>query len=120
MDKCNVPLQNFSGQTELSDLAGLLSQSQLNISNDSGGTHISAASGKPKVCILGGGHFGRFVPYLECTGQTNKLEVVFHQMPCNGRNWECIYPLKKNEPAPCITNISVDAVWEKVKPLLPS
>ena len=78
MDKCNVPLQNFSGQTELSDLAGLLSQSQLNINNDSGGTHISAASGKPKVCILGSGHFGRFVPYLECTGQTNKLEVVFH------------------------------------------
>ena len=98
----------------------VVSQSQLNISNDSGGTHILAASGKPKVCILGGGHFGRFVPYLECTGQTNKLEVVFHQMPCNGRNWECIYPLKKNEPAPCITNISVDAVWEKVKPLLSS
>ena len=86
----------FSGQTELSNLAGLLSQSQRNISNDSGGIHISAASEKLKVCILGGGNFGRFVPYLECTGQTNKLEVVFRQMPCNGCNWDRIYSLKKN------------------------
>tara|TARA_B100001750_G_scaffold139590_1_gene111164 strand:+ start:461 stop:565 length:105 start_codon:yes stop_codon:yes gene_type:complete len=29
-------------------------------------------------------------------------------------------PIEKKEPAPSITNISVDAVREKVKPLLPS
>ena len=60
----------------------------------------------------------RFVPYPECPGQTNKREVVFYKMPSYGCNWESIYPLKKNEPAPCVANISVDAVWEKVKPLL--
>ena len=62
----------------------------------------------------------RFVPYPECPGQTNKREVVFYKMPCYGCNGECIYTLKNNEPAPGITNISVNAVWEKVKPLLPS
>ena len=46
------------------------------------------------------------------------VEVVFHEMPCFGCNWECIYSLKNNEAAPCIASISVDAVWKKIKPLL--
>jgi len=116
---CNAPLQNYAGQTTLSELACLLVKSQILISNETGTAHIANAVGTPTVCILGGGHFGRFAPYPELSGQTNRLEVVFHEMSCYGCNWECIYPLKKNEPAPCITNISVDAVWEKVKPLLP-
>jgi hypothetical protein len=29
-----------------------------------------------------------------------------------------VYPLQTNESAPCVSNISVDAVWEKVVPLL--
>ena len=110
----------MAGKTELTELSGLLSLSQLTISNDTGAVHLAAAIGTPMVCILGGGHFGRFVPYPKLSGQTNSLKVVYHKMPCYGCNWECIYPLKKNEPAPCITKISVDAVWEKVKPLLPS
>ena len=120
LNQCDVPLQNMAGQTELTDLAGLLSQSQLAISNDSGAAHISAAVGTPTVCISGGGHFGRFVPYPELPGQTNHLEVVYHKMPCYGCNWECVYTIKEGESAPCITNVSVDAVWEKVKPLLTS
>ncbi len=118
LNQCDVPLKNMAGQTELTDLAGLLSQSQLAISNDSGAAHISAAIGTPTVCILGGGHFGRFVPYPELPGHTNHLEVVYHKMSCYGCNWECVYTIKEGESAPCITNVSVDAVWEKVKPLI--
>jgi hypothetical protein len=69
---------------------------------------------------VGGGHFGRFVPYPDLPGQTNNLKEVFHKMPCYGCNWKCIYPINEGEPAPCIANISVDAVWEKVVPLLTS
>ena len=108
----------MSGQTTLWELAGLLRQSRLTISNDTGAVHIASAVGTPTVCILGGGHFGRFVPYPELAGQTNYLKVVFHKMPCYGCNWECVYHIKEGEPAPCISNISVDAVWNEVKSLL--
>ena len=120
LEQSDVPLQNLCGQTTLAELAGMLSQSRLTISNDTGVVYLSSAVGSLSVCIVGGGHFGRFVPYPDLPGQTNNLKEVFHKMPCFGCNWECIYPIKKGEPAPCIEKISVDAVWEKVIPLLTS
>jgi len=115
---CDAPLQNYTGQTTLSELTSLLVKSQILISNETGTAHIANAVGTPTVCILGGGHFGRFMPYPELSGKTNHLKVVFHEMACYGCNWDCVYPLKKNESTPCITNISVDSVWNEIKPLL--
>ena len=100
------------------DLAGLLSQSRLAISDDTRTTHIASAVRTPSVCILGGGHFGCFIPYPELSGQTNRLKVVYHKMPCYGYNLECVNLINKGEPASCISNISVGAVWNEVKSLL--
>mgnify|MGYP002000195472 FL=1 len=108
----------MSGQITLEDLAGLLSQSRLTISDFTRTTHMISAEETPSVCILGGGYVGRFVPYPELSGQINPINVVYHKMQCYVRNAECIYPLKEDEPAPCISNISADAVWNNVKPLL--
>ena len=33
------------------------------LSNDSGPAHLSIALGTPTVVVVGGGHFGSFVPY---------------------------------------------------------
>jgi len=118
LKQCDAPLQNFCGQTTLVELAGLLSQSRLTISNDTGVVYLSSAVGTLSVCILGGGHFRRFVPYPDLTGQTNHLKTVYHKMPCYGCNWVCIFPIIEGEPTPCISNISVGAVWSKVRPLL--
>jgi len=118
LKQCDAPLQNLCGQTTLVELAGLLSQSRLTISNDTGTVFLSSAVGTLSVCILGGGHFGRFVPYPDLPGQTNHLKTVSHKMPCYGCNWECIFPIIKGEPTPCISKISVGAVWKQLKPLL--
>jgi FkbM family methyltransferase len=115
---CDVPLENYAGRTTLKQLALLLAKSKILISNETGTAHIASAMGIPTVCILGGGHFGRFAPYPDLPGQTNYLKTVSHKMPCYGCNWECVYSLKKNEPAPCVSNISVDAVWEKVEKII--
>ena len=115
---CDAPLQNYAGQTTLSELTSLLAKSQILISNETGTVHIANAVGTPTVCILGGGHFGRFAPYPELSGQTNLLKVAYHKMPCYGCDWKCVYHIKEEDPAPCISNISVDAVWNEVKLLL--
>ena len=115
---CDAPLQNYTGRTTLSELTCLLAKSQILISNETGTAHIANAVGTPTVCILGGGHFGRFVPYPELSGKINNLKVVYHKMPCYGCDWKCVYHIKDEDPAPCISNISVDAVWNEVKILL--
>ena len=114
----DAPLQNLCGLTTLVELSGLLSQSRLTISNDTGVVYLSSAVGTSSVCIVGGGHFGRFVPYPDFPGQSNHLKTVYYRMPCYGCNWVCVFPVKKGEPKPCIENISVDAVWGTVRPLL--
>ncbi len=115
---CDAPLQNYTGRTTLSELTCLLAKSQILISNETGTAHIANAVGTPTVCILGGGHFGRFVPYPELSGKINNLKVVYYKMPCYGCDWKCVYHIKDEDPAPCISNISVDAVWNEVKILL--
>ena len=106
--------------TRLNELPVLLKCSRFVVSSETSAVHIAVAVNTPVICILGGAYFGRFLPYPELPKQKIVLETVSYSMPCYGCNGECIYPLKKNESAPCITNVSVDAVWEKVKPLLTS
>jgi ADP-heptose:LPS heptosyltransferase len=113
-----APLKNMSGKTELVELSELLNQSQLIITNDTGAAHISSALGTSTVCILGGGHFGRFIPYPDLPGQASNIKAVFHKMQCYGCNWECVYTYNDGEPAPCISNVSVDAVWQEVEKII--
>ena len=115
---CDAPLENYAGRTTLPELAWLLSKSQLLISNETGSAHTASAVGTPTVCILGGGHFERFAPYPDFPGQTKNFHSVYHKMACYGCNWECVYSLKKDEPAPCVSNINVDTVWKKVEKII--
>ena len=114
----DVPLE-WAG-TPLNELPKLLKHSKFLVSNDTSAVHIAVAVKTSVICILGGAYYGRFLPYPELPEKQFTLETVSYSMPCYGCNGDCIYPLKKNEPAPCVANISVDAVWEIVKPLLTS
>ena len=104
--------------TLLEELPQLLKYTRLMVSGETSAVYIAAAVETPVVCVLGGAYFGRFLPYPELTGQKFVLETVSYPMSCYGCNAKCVYPLQTNESAPCVSNISVDAVWEKVVPLL--
>ena len=106
--------------TMLDELPELLKYAKFVVSGETSAVVIAAALETPVICVLGGAYFGRFLPYPELTGQEIVLETVSYPMSCYGCNAKCVYPLKTNEPAPCLSNISVDAVWEKVVPLLTS
>ena len=106
--------------TPLDELPQLLKYSKFVVSGETSAVYIAAALDTPVICVLGGAYFGRFLPYPELTGKEIALETVSYPMSCYGCNAKCVYPLKKNEPAPCVSNIKVDAVWEKVLPLLTS
>ena len=104
--------------TLLDELPQLLKYTKFLVSGETSAVHIAAAVKTPVICVLGGAYFGRFLPYPELTGQEIVLETVSYPMSCYGCNAKCVYPLQINETPPCVSNISVDAVWEKVVPLL--
>lgn len=108
-DKLNVPFVNLAGKTSLPELAGVISRARLLISNDTSAIHIAAALTIPAVCILGGGHYGRFLPYPPELPGIKPL-VADHQMPCFNCNWVCSQEHDIKRPLPCIDKVSVQSV----------
>lgn len=104
------------GKTTVRELIGIISQAKLYIGNETGATHIASAVGCRAICIAGGGDFGYFVPYPEGLVDDNRPlpEVVCNKMDCFGCVWKCIYHVPEDKPAPCISSVSTDSVWEIV------
>ena len=104
--------------TRLDELPELLKYAKFLVSGETSAVYIAAAVRTPVVCILGGIDFGRFLPYPELDREEPVLKTVSYPMSCFSCNAKCIYPLQKGEPAPCITNVSVDAVWKEVEKII--
>jgi ADP-heptose:LPS heptosyltransferase len=58
-----VPLENLCGQTNLPELAALLGQASLLISNDTVAAHLAVQLGTPCLVVLMGENYGKFFPY---------------------------------------------------------
>jgi ADP-heptose:LPS heptosyltransferase len=110
---CGGQILNWAGRTDVSQLAAILSSAQFLLTNETSAAHIAAACGVPTICILGGGHYGRFMPYdVEHVDGRPLPHAVVHSMPCFGCNWNCIYEYSNGCPVPCIEKIGVNEVWE--------
>jgi ADP-heptose:LPS heptosyltransferase len=98
-----------AGKFTLRQLAALLSHSTLFIGNETGPVHIAIAMQTPTICILGGGHFGRYLPY----GNPALHRIVYHKMDCFNCNWRCKY-----NTTICIEQIGFQQVWAEANDLL--
>ncbi len=117
----NAPITDACGLTTLAELAGVIAGAKLTVTNDTSAAHLAAALRVPAVVVLGGGHFGRFLPYpAECEPANGNLRVAYHSMPCYHCNWRCIYSRQPDDPGPCITSVTVEDVWALVEPFLGS
>lgn len=121
LDCLNGNAINLAGETSLSGLTDLLRNAVLVLSNETSAVHIAAAAGTPVLCILGGGHFGRFLPYVVERQDPSRLmpRVVMQPMSCFGCNWNCIYPRESDGPVKCISDISVEEVWRMLREMVP-
>jgi ADP-heptose:LPS heptosyltransferase len=117
---CQATLVNLTGTTTLRELVDIITGAALLISNDTSAVHIACAVGTKSIAILGGGHYGRFLPYqVEVPCATPPPIVVHHPMDCFGCNWQCRYSTPANAPAPCVERVTADAVIAAIAPLLP-
>lgn len=108
--------ENLAGMTTLPELVEIVSSAQFVIANESAAGHIAAMHDTPSVVILGGGHFGRFMPYPDDAARDGALppECIFSAMECFGCNWKCKYRVKSGAAVPCIEQIGIERVWKVV------
>ncbi len=106
---------NLSSQTDIGTLAHILKHSLFYFGNDTGALHLASAVNTAAICIMGGGHFGRFFPY----GDLNQNRIVYDaSMPCKCDDWQCASSLKPDEEASCMKNITVEAAAKEINELL--
>lgn len=109
---------SLAGKTKLWELAELIRGSSFLVSNDTSASHIAAAVDTPSVCILGGGHFGRFHPYPEhLVG--NRPVAAFHKMPCFNCNWVCTQSADLSRSWPCVRTVAVEHVFNLIQTICP-
>ncbi len=106
---CKTTPCNLIGSTTLPQLAAVLRLCCLYVGSESGPLHLAMAVGTPTLCIMGGGHFGRFYPY----GDPNMHRMVFKHMDCYNCNWQCIH-----ESVRCIQEIPLERACEEASRLM--
>lgn len=115
----SAPLLNWCGRTTLPELAAIFLSAKLLLGNETSAVHLAEAVKLPTVCLLGGGHFGRFVPYtVEEDAKRPLMQTAVHKMECFGCDWRCIYKVPANKPQPCIEGIGVDDVCQMIRGIL--
>ena len=115
----DIPVVNMVGKTSLAELMAIIKDAQFLLSNETSAVHIASAVATPAFCLLGGGHYGRFMPYDIETKTEKPLPVlIIHKMDCFGCNWRCRYFVDDGKPVPCIEKISVEKVFAAVQLLL--
>jgi len=109
-------LIDLTGKTSLEEAISIVINAKLVIGNETGLTHLAYLSGIPTVCILGGGHFSRFLPWSDFK---SIVKCVYNYMNCFQCGWKCKYvSLEKGEIPPCIYNISPEKILEAVNMLM--
>ena len=80
-----APFFNLCGLTSLRQSAALLKRCRLAVGVETSLAQMACALGVPNVIIIGGGHFGRFLPYSSLTS------LVCLPLHCYHCNWGCRY-----------------------------
>lgn len=114
-----IPVVNMVGETSLAELVAIIKDAQFLLSNETSAVHIASAVSTPAFCLLGGGHYGRFMPYdIESETEKPVPIAIIHQMDCFNCNWHCRYFVEDGKPVPCIEKISVEEVFAALQPLI--
>lgn len=77
---------NLAGELPLRVSLALLERSRLAVGAESGLAQACVALGIPHAVVIGGGHFGRFLPYSPLTS------LAANPVTCYLCNWQCPHP----------------------------
>ncbi len=78
-----VKVIDLTGKTTVRQSAAVINKCAAAVGAETGLAHISCAVNTPNLILLGGGHFGRFMPY------SNLTSIIALPLECFGCNWQC-------------------------------
>ncbi len=117
IDTNDTGIIDLIGRTSLPELLDIMNHAALVVSNDTGPAHLSIALGTPTLVIVGGGHFGCFVPYPESVRPAH-ARFVYKEMACYHCFWNCPKRENKFQVFPCVAAVEVNKVWAEIEQLL--
>jgi len=85
LDHVPTHKMNLSGLLTLRQSAAIIESCRLAVGGETGLAHIACAVKTPNVILLGGGHYGRFMPY------SNLTSIACLPLDCYYCNWKCKY-----------------------------
>ena len=105
------------GKTTVPGLMDLLKHASAVLTNDTGPAHLAIALGVPTLVLVGGGHFGSFVPYPDavCPSTARFLNV---EMDCYHCFWGCHLRADEKASFPCVAAIEPSDVQAVLSELL--
>jgi len=112
---------NLAGETSVPVFASIVARSRLVLTNETSAVHLAAAAGVPTVCITGGGHWDRFVPYpasLKALATFIEVVSMAQEMTCFKCNWRCVLPHVAGQALPCVSHVPLDRVVAGVDRML--
>ncbi|MCM1543560.1 MAG: hypothetical protein NC121_20235, partial [Blautia sp.] len=117
---------DITGKTSILDSIEIIRNAEFVITNDTCFVHIAAAVNTKSICVAGGWHWGRFVPYdLQATVEIDHFPlVVCHKMDCFNCNFhspECTRMKDgsdKEKKLPCISNVTTENMISTVERML--
>jgi len=104
------------GRLSLPALVDLMRHAAAVVSNDTGPGHLALGVGAPTVLLVGGGHFGCFVPYPEAVSPP-RARFLSVPMDCYHCLWRCPKRSGPDEAFPCVAAIPVTAVTDALDAL---
>ena len=104
IDETGVSGINLCGETTLGQTAAIIKRCKAALGSESGLSHMACAVGTPNIVLMGGGHFGRFMPYSPLTS------IVCLPIECYGCNWQC-----KFERIHCIKDVASEVIEEAIR-----
>jgi ADP-heptose:LPS heptosyltransferase len=99
LDQLDVPVRNLCGSLSMGETVEVIRRARVAIGAETGYAHIACAVGTPNVVVLGGGHFGRFMPWSPLT------RVACLPLSCYACNWHCRF-----SQAHCIQDLPAGVV----------
>jgi len=109
IENAGVQVYDLSGALTLRQSAAIIKRCRLAVGAETGLAHIAAAVGTPHVIVIGGGQFGRFMPYSASTS------LVCLPLDCYGCGWKCKY---RQSQIFCITSVAPALVERAVRQTL--
>lgn len=115
---------DMTGKTSLIESIEIIRNARFLIGNDTSGIHFAAATGTKALCVFGGWHYGRFLPYDVEDDKGRPLPAVcVKNMQCFNchiinKSKECQRHMRQTGLFTCVDEVSVEQVKEALDRIL--